>query len=273
MPELPEVETIARKLRKSITGKCVASVKLSGLSLRKPVENRFATGLPGRAISRIHRRGKYLILELAPRGFCLVHLGMSGRILFHPQRVPALKHTHATICFSDESELQYRDHRRFGWLAFYEVSSLDSIPELQLLGMDPLGKQFTSRWLFSCLQSSRQDVKAFLLDQRKIAGLGNIYVCESLFQARIHPARRCDSLTKKETAGLSQAICMVLKSALRHRGTSFSDFIDSEGNPGENQKYLMVYQRAGEVCRRCSSKIRRMSQGGRSSFFCPQCQN
>ena len=214
-----------------------------------------------------------MILELAPRGFCLIHLGMSGRILFHQNGAMALKHTHATIRFSDESELEYRDQRRFGWLALYEVAKLDQIPELRLLGVDPMSAQFTPEWFFGCLQASHRDIKSFLLDQRKIAGLGNIYACESLFQARIHPGRRCCSLTKKETRELNQAICMVLKSALHHRGTSFSDFMDSNGNPGENQKYLMVYQREGDLCRRCNSKIRRLHQGGRSSFFCSQCQS
>jgi formamidopyrimidine-DNA glycosylase len=272
MPELPEVETIARKLRKTIIGRRVTSVQLSGLSLRKPVEKRFAQGLRGRTIRQIHRRGKYMILELAPRGFCLIHLGMSGRILFHQGNAMLLKHTHATIRFSDETELEYRDQRRFGWLALYEVPKLDQIPELKLLGVDPMSEQFTSEWLFGRLQAGRRDIKSFLLDQTKIAGLGNIYVCESLFQAGIHPGRRCCSLTENETRRLNQGIRMVLKSALRHRGTSFSDFIDSDGNPGENQKYLEVYQREGDLCRRCNSKIRRLHQGGRSSFFCPICQ-
>jgi formamidopyrimidine-DNA glycosylase len=272
MPELPEVETIARKLRKTIIGKRVARVRLSGLSLRKPIEKRFAQGLRGHTIRRIHRRGKYLILELAPRGFCLIHLGMSGRILFHPGSAPPLKHTHATIRFSDKSELEYRDPRRFGWLALYEVSRLDQIPELGPLGMDPMHAQFTPKWLFICLQASRRDVKSFLLDQTKIAGLGNIYACEALFQAGIHPRRRCYSLTEKETGELTRTIKAVLQSALRHRGTSFSDFMDSNGNPGENQKYLEVYQREGDLCRRCNSNIRRLHQGGRSSFFCPRCQ-
>jgi formamidopyrimidine-DNA glycosylase len=273
MPELPEVETIARKLRKSILGKRVTSVSLSGFPLRKPVERHFARRLEGLIIRRIHRRGKFLIFELTPRAFCIIHLGMSGRILFHPASAATMKHTHATIRFSDATELEYRDQRRFGWLALYEVPKLDCIPELRLLGVDPLGAQFTPEWLFGCLQASRRDIKSFLLDQQKIAGLGNIYVCESLFQAGIYPGRRCNSITGKETEELSRAICMVLRSALRHRGTSFSDFMDSNGDPGENQKYLCVYQRDGDLCRRCHSKILRLHQGGRSSFFCPRCQN
>jgi formamidopyrimidine-DNA glycosylase len=272
MPELPEVETIARKLRRTIIGKRVKNVRLSGLSLRKPVEKHFAQGLRGRAIRRIHRRGKYIILELAPRGFCLIHLGMSGRILFHQTGVVRLKHTHMIIHFSDETALEYRDQRRFGWLALNEAQRLDQIPELKLLGVDPMSGRFTPGWLLGCLQAARRDIKSFLLDQTKIAGLGNIYACESLFQAGIHPSRRCCSITENESGNLNQAVRMVLKSALRNRGTSFSDYMDSDGNPGENQKYLEVYQREGDLCRRCNSKIRRLRQGGRSSFFCPGCQ-
>jgi formamidopyrimidine-DNA glycosylase len=272
MPELPEVETIARKLRKAIIGKSVASVQVSGLSLRKPIEKSFAQGLRGRTVRGIHRRGKYLILELAPRGFCLIHLGMSGRILFHQGGITPLKHTHAVIRFSDGTELQYRDQRRFGQLSLHEVAKLDQVPELRLLGIDPTSAQFTPERLSGCLRESRRDIKSFLLDQRRIAGLGNIYICESLFRAGIHPGRRCCSLTQKETRELNRAIRTVLKSAVRFRGTSFSDFMDSDGNPGENQKYLEVYQREGDLCRRCKSKILRLRQGGRSSFLCPRCQ-
>jgi formamidopyrimidine-DNA glycosylase len=273
MPEMPEVETIARKLRKAVIGKRVARVLLSGLPLRKPLERNFAARMQGRTIRRIHRRGKYLILEMSPHAYCLIHLGMSGRILFHSGITVPLKHTHATIRFSDETELEYRDHRRFGWLAAYEVPKLGQIPELRPLGMDPLSAQFTTKWLFHCLQISGQEIKSFLLDQQKIAGLGNIYVCEALFQAGIHPGRRCSTLSEEETGKLNHAICRVLKTAIRHRGTSFSDFMDSDGNPGENQKYLKVYAREGNHCRRCHSIIQRLRQGNRSSFFCPCCQS
>jgi formamidopyrimidine-DNA glycosylase len=157
-------------------------------------------------------------------------------------------------------------------LAAYEVSTLGQIPELQALGIDPLSKRFNAEWLWPRLQASRTEIKPFLLDQRKIAGLGNIYVCEALYHARIHPSRRCFSLTGDESGRLVRAVRRVLRLAVRNRGTSFSDFIDSDGEPGENQKFLRVFQREGEKCRRCRSEIQRLRQGNRSSFYCPRCQ-
>jgi formamidopyrimidine-DNA glycosylase len=272
MPEMPEVETIARKLRKALIGKRVAEVSLSGLPLRKPVAGTFASRLRGRTVRKIHRRGKYLILEMEPRAFWLVHLGMSGRIFCHPAPFRPAKHTQAVIRFSDATELEYRDHRRFGLLAAYEVSRLSQIPELQALGMDPLGERFSTQWLWPRLQASRTEIKSFLLDQRKIAGLGNIYVCEALYHAGLHPSRRCFTLTRDEAGRLVRAIRKVLRLALRNRGTSFSDFMDSDGEPGENQRFLRVFQREGEKCKRCRSDIQRLRQGNRSSFYCPRCQ-
>jgi formamidopyrimidine-DNA glycosylase len=273
MPEMPEVETLARKLRKTIIGKRVAEVRLSGLPLRKPISEGFAAKLQGRTIRRIVRRGKYLLAEMDPKAYWLIHLGMSGKILFHAQEESAGNHTHAIIRFSDATVLEYRDHRRFGLLAFYEVQRPDFIPEIRALGLDPLGAAFNGKWLRPLLRNSRQEIKALLLEQQKIAGLGNIYACESLFLAKIHPARRCFTLDAKKTRQLVGAIKKVLKAAIRHNGTSFSDFMDSDGKPGKNQEHLMVFQREGEDCYRCGASIQRMRQGNRSSFYCSQCQD
>lgn len=272
MPEMPEIEILARKLREAIIGKCIAEVQLSGLPLRKPIADSLVTELRGRTIRRILRRGKYLVAELEPQAFWLVHLGMSGRVLYHSQLSSGIKHTHAIVRFSDSTELEYRDHRRFGLLAVYEVPKLSQIPEINLLGKDPLSPGFDGKWLWPLLQKSRQEAKSFLLDQRRIAGLGNIYACEALFHARIHPARRCFTLSCKEAARLVRAIQGVLRSAILRRGTSFSDFVDLDGAPGENQDYLSVFQREGKSCVRCTTLIRRMHQGNRSTYFCPHCQ-
>ena len=272
MPELPEVETIARTLRRKIVGKSIADVALSGLALRRPVEESFAGCLSGRTIRRIHRRGKYLVLEMQPRAYCLVHLGMSGRLFFRAGPEQALRHTHAIIRFSDGSELHFVDHRRFGLLSAYELPRLGLLPELRHLGPDPSGRGFHQEELQKALSASKQQLKSFLLDQHRIAGLGNIYACETLFQARLHPERRCFTLTERETGALTSAIRRVVRAAIRHRGTSFSDFIDSDGMPGDNQHFLRVFQREGKKCRRCGEKIRRLRQGNRSTFFCPGCQ-
>lgn len=272
MPELPEVETIARKLRAALTGKRIAAVKLSGHKLRREITPGFRLSLRGRTVVGIHRRGKYIVAELEPRSFWLVHLGMSGRLWYGPRSGPPPEHTHARVLFSDSTELQYRDHRRFGLLAFYETERLSDIPELQLLGREPLDRRLTGDWLHAELVRSRQEVKAFLLDQRRIAGLGNIYVCEALFAAGVRPSARCNTLTADQAIRLCRGIRSVILSGIRNRGTTFSDFVDSDGEQGDNQRFLRVFQREGEICRRCRSTILRIRQGNRSSFYCPQCQ-
>jgi formamidopyrimidine-DNA glycosylase len=272
MPEMPEVETIARRLRKKIVGKRISHVHLSGLALRRPLDGDFAGKLEGRIVRKIFRRGKYIVAQLEPRAFWLIHLGMSGRILYHVGPGAGARHTHVIVRFCDSTQLEYRDPRRFGLMAFYEVPRLSLVPEIRSLGKDPLDTGFDSSWLESQLKKSRQEIKSFLLDQRKIAGLGNIYVCESLFLARIHPQRRCFTLTSGETGRLVHAIREVLRNSIRRRGTSFSDFVDSDGNPGENQDYLMVFQRDGQECIRCKSPINRLVQGNRSTFYCCICQ-
>jgi formamidopyrimidine-DNA glycosylase len=201
-----------------------------------------------------------------------MHLGMSGRVLYHAPAGESTVHTHAIVRFSDSTELEYRDHRRFGLLASYEVLQLCQIPEIKSLGMDPLDSRFNRDWLWPLLQKSRQEIKSFLLDQRRIAGLGNIYACEALFLAQINPARRCHTLTLSETVQLVDGIQKVLRLAIRHQGTSFSDFMGPDGNPGGNQVNLKVFQREGKECVRCGALIHRIRQGNRSSFFCSRCQ-
>jgi formamidopyrimidine-DNA glycosylase len=269
---MPEVETVARKLRRAVVGKRISAVSLSGLPLRRPIAEDFGRTLQGRAIRKIHRRGKYLIVELSPRAFWVIHLGMSGRIYWRSPDAAFRKHVHATIRFSDCSELHYQDHRRFGLLASYEVRRLEDIPELQALGEDPLSRHFTRDVLWDRLAASRQPVKSWLLDQRRIAGLGNIYACEALFCARIHPERRCSTIGRPAAGRLVEAIREVLRSGIRHGGTSFSDFVDTDGVSGAHQRHLWVFQREGEKCMRCAAKIQRIVQGGRSSFYCPRCQ-
>jgi formamidopyrimidine-DNA glycosylase len=273
MPEMPEVETIARKLRSSIIGKRIVEVQLSGFSLRRPVTEGFADQLCGRTIRKVHRRGKYLVLEVEPRAYCVIHLGMSGRIFHHSREPERTRHTHATIHFSDLSELEYRDHRRFGLLAFYQVPRLGQIPELKALGMDPLGAGLEAGKLWEKLCSCRQEIKAFLLDQRKIAGIGNIYASEALFHAGISPTRRCHTITRGEASRLVAAIRKVLRAGVRHGGTTFSDFMAADGARGAHQNYLAVFQRENEKCRRCRAAIKRIRQGNRSTYYCADCQH
>jgi formamidopyrimidine-DNA glycosylase len=272
MPEMPEVETIARKLRRSLVGKQVTQVRLSGFSLRRPVAASFTEILPGRRISKIRRRGKYLAIELEPRAYLLIHLGMSGRVFHRDGTGDFSRHTHALISLSDDTVLEYRDPRRFGMLAVYDVLRMREIPELQRLGRDPLDAGFDGEWLWPLISGRRCEIKSFLLDQRRIAGLGNIYVCEALFRAKISPARRCCSLSRGEVESLVSSIRRVLRAAIRNRGTTFSDFMASDGERGSNQRFLRVFQREGRKCRRCGREILRLRQGNRSSYYCPGCQ-
>ena len=269
---MPEIETLAKQLRENLVGKHLSGVRLSGLPLRKPVCDDFASKLRGRIIQKIVRRGKYLIVAFEPKAFLLIHLGMSGRIFYHSRAGTDARHTQAIFEFSASSELEYRDHRRFGMLAFYEGIRLGQIAEIRYLGREPLSTDFSGEWLWESLQKSRTEIKSFLLDQRKIAGLGNIYACESLFVARIHPKRRCFTLTSEEAWRLASAIKKVLRSAVRHKGTSFSDFRDSNGRVGKNQYYLMVFQKNGINCVQCGTPIQKMRQGTRSTFYCSHCQ-
>jgi formamidopyrimidine-DNA glycosylase len=272
MPELPEIETIARKLRAAITGKQICGVCLSGKALRRPIPADLEAMLQHRTIRTIHRRGKYLIFETEPQAFWLIHLGMSGRLLCTAESGERPRHTHVSIRFTDGGELHFSDPRRFGLMDFHLASEVEALPEVRRLGVDPLGLEFDGSRLWRELRQSRREIKAFLLDQSKIAGLGNIYVCEAMYRAHIHPARRCHRLEQREAAALAQAIRRVLESAIRNRGTSFSDFRDSDGEPGAYQSFLRVFQREGERCRRCHGTIVRMKQGNRSTYFCPGCQ-
>jgi formamidopyrimidine-DNA glycosylase len=272
MPEMPEIETIARKLRKSVLGKRIEGIRLSGQSLRRPIPDSFIRLLKGRTVRRVLRRGKYIVVELQPKIYWLLHLGMSGRLLYHTNTFRQTSHTHAVIRFSDASSLEFRDPRRFGLLDVCEASRPQEIPVIRGLGEEPLGKRFDGRWLHAVIVASRQELKSFLLDQRRVAGLGNIYVCEALFEAGLHPARRCHTLSEEEAFRLASAIKDVLRRAVRRRGTSFSDFIDLDGNTGKNQMYLKVFQREGDACVRCGDPILRLRQGNRSTFFCAGCQ-
>jgi len=289
MPELPEVETVARQLREKLPGRRIAGARLSGLPLRRPVDAALPGKLRGREVREVFRRGKYIVVELAagpePRAFLLVHLGMTGSAVFREADGEGAaagdgaghdaglgKHVHVALRFADGAALEYRDPRRFGLVGFREAESADAIPELAALGEEPLGRGFTGRRLAAWLGDSKRDVKSFLLDQRFVAGLGNIYVCEALFAAGIRPDRRCDRVRGEEAARLAAAVRRLLRAAIRNNGTSFSDYRDAAGRRGDNQRFLKVFQREGEPCRRCGAAIRRVKQGGRSSFFCPACQ-
>ncbi len=281
MPELPEVETVVRGLRKSIPGRTILSVRLGKTDfIDDPVA--LEEHLPGRRITSIERFGKFMLLRLsgvmsgdrieqngngAPASL-LVHLGMTGQLVPSPAAQPCEKHTHVCLTLDDGRELRYTDPRRFGRMAYLTETPLTE--ELATFGADPLdvsAAEFAAR-----LGSRHARIKALLLDQSVLRGIGNIYADESLWRAGIHPARLGTRLTAKETQTLRSALRDILKKAIAMRGSSISDFLDANGEPGEYQRRHRAYGREGERCYRCRVVIRRTIVAGRSSYFCPKCQ-
>jgi formamidopyrimidine-DNA glycosylase len=272
MPELPEVETVVRTLRPRLLGAAISAVWTSnkGLRLARPIDRAALARLSVAArIAAVRRKGKYILIDL-DRGQAgvLIHLGMSGRLRLQAGSEPRAPHTHVVWSLAGGDELRFVDPRRFGWVA--ASRDVDALPELAGLGPDALVELDVSR-LRALLAASRAPLKSFLLDQKRIAGLGNIYVCEALFRARLHPGTPARRATGR-AAALLRAIRATLRVALSNRGTSMRDFVDSEGRRGENASALLVYGREREPCRACGATLCRSLDSGRSTFFCPRCQ-
>lgn len=269
MPELPEVETVRRSLLRAIPGRRIESVQVRQHQLRRPVDRGFGRRLRGRAIRDVRRIGKYLVLELDHRAVLLVHLGMSGTLLVRQAGTPPDRHDHIVLRLSGGTELVLNDPRRFG---LARVVRLERADELHNLGPDPLEEDLDHRRLAAMLQGRRAPIRNLLIDQRLLAGIGNIYANEILHRAGIRPQRPADSLRRSEISRLAAAIPAVLKDAVSLGGSSISDFHDAKGRPGYFQLHAAVYGREGEPCRRCGSSIRREVITGRSCFYCPRCQ-
>lgn len=273
MPELPEVETVARGLQALLPGRRIVEVRLGKTDF---IEDPAALeqSLPGSRIRGVRRYGKFLVLDLdsgneSARNYSwLIHLGMTGQIVVCPPEAPVAPHTHAFFALDDGREVRYTDIRRFGSMRILSDGGRDEA--LGSLGLDPLEAiedDFRVK-----LSGRRARIKALLLDQHVLRGMGNIYTDESLWRARIHPMRLGANLKDKELRGLYRAVRAVLAEAIRFRGSSVSDYVDSDGRRGEFQRRLRVYQREGEKCSRCRAVIRRAIVAGRSSYFCPRCQ-
>jgi formamidopyrimidine-DNA glycosylase len=273
VPELPEVEMVARTLRPRLVGRRIVSVETSGKPLRRPIDRgRLRKVAVGATVESVSRTGKYLLVELSSHHTLVLHLGMSGRFVFARPEAERAPHTHVVLALHDGVELRYVDHRRFGILRAYATERVRESAELKILGVDPLEPAFTVEYLRAQLKETKRDVKTFLLDQTRIAGVGNIYACEALFLAGISPRRRTHTLTAARAAKLHAAILEVLRAGIANRGTSFSDYVDAEGAAGENQNTLHGYGREGEPCHHCGRHVRRLVQGARSTFYCAECQ-
>ncbi len=270
MPELPEVETVVRGLDAVLPGERVARVDVRWQrSIATPPPARFVGELVGREVASVGRRGKFILVQLMPAKWLLVHLRMTGRLLLSAS-VDEMDsaHTHVIIGFASGLLLRFEDVRKFGRLYLVD----DPLQVVGDLGVEPLSSEFTVPQFSAALAHRRRSIKPLLLDQSLLAGLGNIYVDEALWEARIHPARAADSLSSSEITELHSAIRDVLWRAVERCGTTLRDFRDAANRPGSNQFSLAVYHRTGEPCLRCGTPIVRCVLAQRGTHYCPHCQ-
>ena len=271
MPELPEAETIARDLDPRLAGATIRSVTNTHDDVIAGDPAAFRQALAGRAIASVGRRGKNVVLRLDDDSRLVVNLGMTGRLVLDDSaRAHELRHVAVRFQLDDGRTLLYDDTRRFGLL---EIFDRDRWRQRDAeLGIEPLSDQLTGVALRAMTRKTRAPVRNFLLDQYRVAGIGNIYALEALFRAGIRPTRRGRTLTRAETGRLADRIRDVLRDAIRHRGTTFSDYRDASGEQGGFEPLLQVYGREGEPCRACGTPIKRTVLSNRSAFYCPSCQ-
>lgn len=288
MPELPEVETVRLGLERAMAGARLARIEQRRQDLRFPFPERFAERLTGRRIEAMRRRAKYLIAELDGTEFLVMHLGMSGSFFIERpggsnERAAAFAranpaHDHVAFTLSNGARIIYNDPRRFGFMQLIARGDLSTHPLFENIGIEPLGRELDGAAIARLFAGKRTSLKAALLDQSLIAGLGNIYVCESLHRAGLSPRRAAASLTRKNGAPsgrairLAAAIREVLSEAVAAGGSSLRDHRRTDGAFGLFQHSFQVYDRAGKPCLRCGHSVQRISQSGRSTFFCPACQ-
>jgi formamidopyrimidine-DNA glycosylase len=274
MPELPEVETVRRGLALRMTGRRIVKADLRRPDLRRPFPPLLAERLDGARIGALSRRGKYILIELDDSGILLLHLGMSGRITAGGPDTPEALHDHVVLTLDDGTVVRFNDARRFGLLDYLPKSGIDAHPLLRGMGPEPLGPDFDGRYLARALAGKMTPIKAALLDQKIVAGLGNIYVCEALYRAGISPRRLAASVGDGRATRLAQAIRAVLGEAIEAGGSSLRDYVQANGELGYFQHRWAVYGKEGEPCPgcTCAEGVRRIVQSGRSTFFCAKRQ-
>ena len=273
MPELPEIETYMRQFNKSVKGRKVVDVKLlwDG-AVRHPKPRTFVRRLKGQTLGEAERRGKFLIIPLESGDTLVIHFGMTGVLHYLPPEEERSPHTRAIFRLDDGKELRYVDIRKRGGLYLVKGRDFSKIPELQNIGVEPLSDDFSLGALRGMLEGRRQQLKPFLMRQDVIAGIGNIYSNEILWEAKLHPLRNTADLTDAEVRRLHRAIRKVLREGVELQGCSIEEFLDLYGRPGRYEERLRVYQREGQPCPRCGAKIVRIVVGGRGTYYCPKCQ-
>ncbi|MES2294723.1 MAG: bifunctional DNA-formamidopyrimidine glycosylase/DNA-(apurinic or apyrimidinic site) lyase [Pseudomonadota bacterium] len=300
MPELPEVETVRLGLMPALEGRTILSAQIRRKDLRRPFPPRFAERLAGRLVRKLTRRAKYLLAELDSGETLVVHLGMSGRMSVyahgHQRRLgdyvynPAPdgagqgKHDHVVLETDAPARIVFNDHRRFGLMTLIPTEDLGTDKLFKDIGVEPLSDAFSAKYLTAALNGKKTPVKSALLDQRVVAGLGNIYVCEALFLAHISPKRLAGAVNKDQIAALVRAIKAVLRDAIAAGGSTLRDHAQATGDPGNFQHRFLVYGREAKPCRgtapghgggpkkACKGTVKRIIQAGRSTFYCPACQ-
>jgi formamidopyrimidine-DNA glycosylase len=282
MPELPEVETVRRGLQPSMEGAVIVAAQVNRPDLRWPFPERMAERLTGARVNQLRRRSKYILADLDTGETLLIHLGMSGRMTvsgdplgqFVHQHPQADKHDHVVLDMDNGARVTFNDPRRFGAMDLVETGTAEQHKLLSVLGPEPLGNDFHEAHLIEAFRNKNSPEKTALLDQGIIAGIGNIYVCEALFRAGISPRRKAKQISAKRIATLVPIIRQVLQDAIAAGGSSLKDFRQADGELGYFQHSFDVYGREGEPCRGegCKAQIQRITQSGRSSFFCAQCQ-
>jgi formamidopyrimidine-DNA glycosylase len=270
MPELPEVETVRRGLARCMTGRRIVRAELRRPDLRRPFPPDLAERLDGARIGALTRRGKYILVELDDTGLLLLHLGMSGRITAGTPVVPPEPHDHVVLTLDDGTVVRFNDPRRFGLLDYIARGQKGAHPMLAGLGQEPLEPGFDAGYLNRALAGKMTPIKSALLDQRIVAGLGNIYVCEALYRARISPRRLAASVIGARAERLAGAIREVLTEAIEAGGSSLRDYVQANGELGYFQHRWAVYGKEGQPCPDCdcAEGVRRITQAGRSTFFC-----
>ncbi len=276
MPELPEVESLRRMLEQSACGRRIVAARIREPRLRRKVASDFERMIARRRITAVRRRAKYLLIDLDGGITLLVHLGMSGSLTHRGQDFcdsefdPA--HDHLRFELDDGTALVYNDPRRFGLLKLISTNQLGAADELKELGPEPLEEAFNTEYLFEKTRGRRVAIKNLLMDQRVVAGIGNIYACEILFGARVRPGRAAGRITRAEADQIVTSTKRILARAIDSGGTTFRNYRDSRGQPGRFATNLQVYGREGERCYVCRTPIKSKVLGQRSSFYCPACQ-
>lgn len=270
MPELPEVETTRRGIEPYVVGRTIVAARIYEPRLRWRIDPQLAGSVQGQRILSAGRRAKYLLIGLT-RGTLLLHLGMSGSLRVLPAETPLIAHDHVDLVLDSGLVLRFNDPRRFGSLHYTEAAP-GTHKLLASLAPEPLGDDFTADYLSEILRRRRVPIKQLLMNGNLVVGVGNIYANEALFRARIKPTRQARRVTRAQAAALVRAIRATLRMAIRVGGTTLRDYVGADGSPGYFRQKLYVYERAGKPCRRCGTPIRQLTQGQRSTYYCPKCQ-